>query len=417
MLLLAVFLIILSTIFSASESAFLSINKLRIRVLRGKKDKKAQRTGSLLDAKPKLLNSILIGNNVVNIAITSILTGIALELFGEKGVGIATVVSTVVLLIFGEITPKTIASMHPEKMAFLFSPFLSLIMKILTPLVHLFTGFANMVAKIFGINTSDKNISFTEEEIKTFIDAGAEEGVIEDGEKTMLRQVFKFADLTAKEIMTPRTNIVAIPVTATYSEIIEIAQKTRFSRFPVYNGGLDDICGILYLKDMLLAVDDSDFNLKKILRPPLFILENRRISSMRKIFRETNQNIAVVVDEYSGTSGLITIEDLTIEIFGKVELKDEDKSFEKKDSPFEKDLEIDGSMRLSDVSELLGIPLESEFYDTIGGFIAEKKGDIPEENTIVEILDWRFTVLSMEDRRVNKILVHFCGTENQDEEQ
>lgn len=392
-------------IFSATESAFLSINKLRLRVLRGKKNKKALRTGSLLDSKTKLLNTILLGNNLVNVGLTALLTAIALEMYGERGVEIAAIFSTVVLLLFGEITPKTIASSYPEKIAFAVAPFISFLTKLFAPVVSFLGKISELIARLFGVNTASKSVSFTEEDIKTFIDAGEEEGVIEQNEKKMLRQVFKFTDLTAKEIMVPRTEIVAIPLESTYQEILDLAENTSFSRFPVYKDGIDDICGFVYLKDMLFFDDVESFSVKKVMRPPLFILENRRISSIRKIFKENKQSIAIIVDEYSGTSGLVTIENLTREIFGsagKEQSLDEDK---KLTEISEDSFIVDGSMRLVELSEKLGIELKSEFYDTVGGFITEKLGDMPQAGSEVKFDFGKMTVQTLDGHRVESVLV------------
>lgn len=405
LLILSAILVLLSFIFSASESAFLAINKLRLRVLRKKRDKKAQRTGALLDSKTKLLNTILIGNNIVNIAFTSVLTAIVLELFGAGAVEIAASIATVVLLLISEITPKTIASSAPEKVAFALSPIISVMMKIFSPFSKVFKFIAEQTARLVGINPKEKKVSFTEEEIKTFIDAGAEEGVLENDEKHLLRQVFKFADLSAKEIMVPRRDIVALSLDATFHEILSLAKKTTFSRFPVYKDDIDDICGILYIKDLLLAdTDEKTFEVKKYLREPLFILENRRISTVRKIFKENKQTIALVIDEYSGTSGVITIEDLTRQIFG---LMDGSMPDEKnvKHLQSAKEFFVDGSTRLLELSEELGITLESEFYDTIGGFIAEQCGAIPAVNTSVTVADYTFSVVSMDANRVERVRI------------
>ncbi|MDD6488027.1 MAG: hemolysin family protein [Spirochaetales bacterium] len=404
-LIVLIALILLSMIFSATESAFLSINKLRLRVLRGKKNKKALRTGSLLDSKTKLLNTILLGNNLVNVGLTALLTAIALEMYGERGVEIAAIFSTVVLLLFGEITPKTIASSYPEKIAFAVAPFISFLTKLFAPVVSFLGKISELIARLFGVNTASKSVSFTEEDIKTFIDAGEEEGVIEQNEKKMLRQVFKFTDLTAKEIMVPRTEIVAIPLESTYQEILDLAENTSFSRFPVYKDGIDDICGFVYLKDMLFFDDVESFSVKKVMRPPLFILENRRISSIRKIFKENKQSIAIIVDEYSGTSGLVTIENLTREIFGsagKEQSLDEDK---KLTEISEDSFIVDGSMRLVELSEKLGIELKSEFYDTVGGFITEKLGDMPQAGSEVKFDFGKMTVQTLDGHRVESVLV------------
>lgn len=394
-------------IFSASEIAFLSINKLRIRVLRGKKDKRALRTGKLLDSKNNLLNTILAGNNIVNIAVTSIFTAIAMDLFDGRGVEAAALISTVILLIFGEIAPKSIASAHPEATAFFFAPFIQLVMKVLTPVVRIFSWIASLIAALFGVHTDGDDVTFTEEEIKTFIDAGAEEGIIESGEKHMLRQVFKFTDLTAKEIMVPRTDICAIPLDSSYDSIIALSQETTLSRFPVITTDLDSICGIVYVKDLLFYTGDkADFTVKSILRQPLFILENRRMSSIRKIFRENSQSIGIIVDEYSGTAGLLTIEDVTREIFGNV--ADEhtiDRPSQLKRIS-DSDSVIDGRVRLNELSEKIGISLHSDFYDTLGGYMMEKCGDIPQQGMSTKIGGYLFTVAELEGHRISKVLMH-----------
>ena len=286
--LLVAVLILLSMIFSASETAFTSINKLRIRVLRGKKEKNALKIGKLLDSKNKLLNTNLIGNSVVNIGVTAILTALITEISGENAVATATFVATVLLLIFGEITPKIIAASHPERIASLLAPFISVIMRILSPVTFFFTKISDFVTFLLGYSSAKKAVTYTEEEIKTCIDAGEEEGVLKSGEKAMLRQVFKFKDLNVKTIMIPRQNITAVSIDASFNELMALAETSGFSRFPVYDDDLDHICGIVYIKDILFFENDKkDFRLKDVLRPPLFILENRRISVVNKIFRET----------------------------------------------------------------------------------------------------------------------------------
>ncbi|MDR2897374.1 MAG: CNNM domain-containing protein, partial [Spirochaetaceae bacterium] len=294
-------LILFSMCFSASEAAFLSVNKLRIRFLRSRKDTKAEQVGRLLDKKEALLNTLLIGNNIVNIAVSAILTSLALTIFGSGGVGIATIAATVLLLIFGEITPKTIALSRPEPTAFLFAPLISLIVTLLNPVVWIFTLISRGIARLFGIQFEEKQVSFTEEEIKTMIEVGEEEGVVESGEKDMLHRVFKFTDLTAREIMIPRTRIDAVSIDAGWNEILALSRSSLNSRYPVYGEDIDDIKGIFYVKDFLFYDGTpEDFSVKKLLRQPLFILENRTIFSIERQLRESDYNMAIVVDEYSG---------------------------------------------------------------------------------------------------------------------
>ncbi len=410
LLILAVVLILLSMIFSASESAFLSINKLRLRLLRNKKDKRAIRAGKLLDKKEKLLNTILVGNNIVNIALSAIITSIALELFGSAGVGYATVIVTILLLIFGEITPKTIGTRHPEGVAFLFAPLIKFFGWIFTPVVFILTKVTRLIASVFGVKFSEKKVSFTEEEIKQFIQVGEEEGVLQAGEKTMMHRVFKFTDLSAKEIMVPRTKITAIPMDITYQKLIELSQKSHLSRFPVYNKDLDDIKGILYMKDVFCkGLDEASFNVKEVLRPPLFILETKKMSSIRQMLEENHESMAVVLDEYSGTAGILTTEDISEEIFGSI--YDEYDSvdvpeIEKKSS---EEATLSGSARLIDVYETLGIKLDSKNYETINGYLTELYDGFPEKDTVIKDRDCIFTILDSTDRKINKVQIKKIG--------
>lgn len=411
LLAVAAVLIILSLIFSASESAFLSINKLRVQFLRNQKNKRAVRTWRLLNNKEKLINTLLVGNNIVNISISAILTIIALDLFGSAGVGIATFTGTLLLLVFGEITPKTIATRHPEKVAFFFSGFIAVLEVVLAPFVFVFTGFSRAVLKLFGIDTKKKNISFTEEEIKTFIEVGEEEGVIEDGEKKMMHRVFKFTDLEAKDIMTPRIQIVSVSMQTSYSEILEKSQRFRLSRFPVCRKDIDDIVGILYVKDLLsYKANSEDFSVATVMRKPLFILETKKMSSIQQMLRENKQSMAVVIDEYSGTSGILTSEDLESEIFGYFADEYEEYNVEEEIKLNEiENTEVSGQLRLIDLNEALHIKLESDQCETIGGFICEELGHIPEENESITKEGYSFTVTKMAERRVDKVLIKAAG--------
>ena len=406
--LLVVVLILLSMIFSASETAFTSINKLRIRVLRGKKEKNAVKIGRLLDSKNKLLNTNLIGNSVVNIGVTAILTALVTEISGENAVATATFVATVLLLIFGEITPKIVAASHPERIASLLAPFISFMMRVLSPVTFFFTKISDFVTFLLGYSSAKKAVTYTEEEIKTFIDAGEEEGVLESGQKAMLRQVFKFKDLNVKTVMIPRQNITGVDITASFDEVLALAESSGFSRFPVYDGDLDHICGIVYIKDILFYENSRNaFNLKNVLRPPLFILENRRISVVNKIFRENNQTMAIIIDEYAGTSGLVTIADLAQEIFSAA--FDDDTSASETEEIGNEPFTVPGNFTLAELEEKTGIVLESEFYNTIAGFILEKTGSIPATDETVETSELILTVKEMEGNRIKTVSVKIKG--------
>lgn len=395
----------LSLLFSASESAFLALNKLRVHFLREKGDKKAVRTGKLLDKKEELLNMLLVGNELVNVALSVVLTSVFLKLFGPAGLGVATGISTILLLVFGEITPKSVTTRHPESIAFGLSGFVYVFYYLLRPFVIFFTFISRTILRFFGINTKKKTVSFTEDEIKTFIDVGAEEGVLENNEKRMMNRVFKFTDLEATDIMIPRTKISAISTELKYRDVIQLSERTRLSRFPVYRNDLDDIIGVLYVKDLLNYANDRDsFSVEKVMRDPLFIPGSTKMSSIQAMMTEARESIAIVIDEYSGTDGIITTEDISREIFGGITSE-----FEANGRPTDvesknfTDMMLDGSSRLSDLSEDLKISFGAHKNETLAGFILEKMDKIPFVGEYVDFSGYRFTVSDTEGLRLSKI--------------
>lgn len=406
LLLIAVTCVVLSALFSASESAFLGLNKLRVHFLREKGDKRAIRAGKLLEKKEELLNMILVGNEIVNVTLSVVLTSIFLKLFGPAGLGIATFAATILLLIFGEITPKSLTTRYPEKFSFALSGYVWFFFFLLRPLVVIFTSISRLFLKIFGISTKRKQATFTEEEIKTFIDVGGEEGVLEKGEKNMLNRVFKFTDLNATDIMVPRRDVVGIETTASYRDIIQLSERTRISRFPVYaEDGIDNILGVLYVKDLLLFRDSrSEFSVEKLMRPPLFIPGTTRMSSIQEMMRKSKQSFAIVIDEYSGTDGILTTEDIEREIFGAI-ADDFQKAGDSTSVHIKNpdDNMLDGSARLMDLADELHIKLESRDNETIAGYICEKLGQIPVPGEFIEVGDYRFEVKSMDRRRIETV--------------
>ena len=402
---LSVVLVLLSMIFSATESAFLSVNKLRVRFLRNKKNKRAVRVWRLLNDKNKLINTLLIANNIVNIALSSIFSFVAIQIWGSAGIGFATFVVTIILLVFGEISPKTIATHHPEAIAFFFSGFVQVLEFVLAPFVFVFTGLSKFILKVFRVKQKNREVTFTEEEIKTFIDVGHEQGVLEKNEKNMMSKVFKFTDLEAKDIMIPRKRIKAVSVEDSYRTIIELSERLRLSKFPVYKKDIDDIVGIVYVKDMLIYKTHTGlFKVSRVMRPPLFILGTKKMSGIQQMLRENHQSLAVVIDEYSGTDGILTVEDIVREIFGPV--TDEYKQYAHKVNVKIRNTkcdDLDGLSRLSDISEQLGVKLESENCETLGGYISERVGNIPRVGESVVVEDYKFVVSEMDENRVSKV--------------
>lgn len=406
LLLVAITCIVLSSLFSASESAFLGLNKLRVHFLREKGDKRAIRAGKLLERKEELLNMLLVGNEIVNVTLSVVLTSIFLKLFGAAGLGIATSIATVLLLIFGEITPKSLTTRYPEKSSFFLSRFVWFFFYFLRPFVIIFTSISRLFLKIFGISTKKKQATFTEEEIKTFIDVGGEEGVLENDEKNMMNRVFKFTDLNATDIMVPRCDVIGIETKASYRDIIQLSERTRISRFPVYTeDGIDNILGVLYVKDLLFFRGaKEDFSVEKLMRPPLFIPGTTKMSSIQEMMRKNKQSFAVVIDEYSGTDGILTTEDIEREIFGAIA-----DDFQKAGDPTSVHIKnpddnlLDGSARLIDLADELHLKLESRDNETIGGYICEVLGHIPVPGEFIEVGEYRFEVSSMDRLRIASV--------------
>lgn len=406
LLLIAITCIVLSSLFSASESAFLGLNKLRVHFLREKGDKRAIRAGKLLERKEELLNMLLVGNEIVNVTLSVVLTSIFLKLFGAAGLGIATSIATVLLLIFGEITPKSLTTRYPEKSSFFLSRFVWFFFYFLRPFVIIFTSISRLFLKIFGISTKKKQATFTEEEIKTFIDVGGEEGVLENGEKNMMNRVFKFTDLNATDIMVPRCDVIGIETKASYRDIIQLSERTRISRFPVYTeDGIDNILGVLYVKDLLFFRGaKEDFSVEKLMRPPLFIPGTTKMSSIQEMMRKNKQSFAVVIDEYSGTDGILTTEDIEREIFGAI-ADDFQKAGDSTSVHIKNpdDNLLDGSARLIDLADELHLKLESRDNETIGGYICEVLGHIPVPGEFIEVGEYRFEVSSMDRLRIASV--------------
>lgn len=404
-------LLLLSMFFSASESSFLSASRLRLRYLSEKKNKAAIRTENLTRKKDRFLTAILIGNNIVNIATSALITAVSIDLFGNSGVGIATAISTLVILIFGEILPKSIAITRPESIALKLSLPLSVCIVLLTPLILLFSGITGLITRLLGIRTAKGPRAVTEEDIKTLIEISEEEGLIESKEREMLSNIMKYSDLTARDLMTPRTDIVAVSESSSIAELLELSRSTSFSRFPVYGEDIDDIRGIMYIKDFLYATEHNpNTNIRSLIRPVFYCFEGQTISSLQAKFHEKKQNLAIVLDEYGGTAGLVTTEDLLEKIFG--DLQDEyDKPAEihaiTAPHPEQQSIPatVPGWIRLDEISEKLGISLQSDFYDTLGGYLLERFGDIPAPGSQIIEQGFVLTVEAVVGNRIETIRI------------
>ena len=403
---LLVVLLLGSGFFSASETSLMSLSKIRIRYMEDEGVKGAKLVGSLIEKSSDLLSSILVGNNIVNIAATSVSTSLFINIFGDGGVAIATAVMTVLVLVFGEITPKTIAANSPEKVAVVVSKPISIIMKITKPIVWIFNLLTGIIFKIMGIDNDGVKPFITEEELKAMVNVSHEEGVLEMEEREIINNVFQFGDMQAKEAMIQRLDMVAIDIEDSYDEIIELFKSEKLSRLPVYQESIDDIVGILNIKDIIFLSDEEieNFDIKDYVREAFFTYEFKKITQLLEEMKKEKTQMAIVVDEYGGTAGLLTIEDLVEVIVGDIddEYDEEEEEIVKIN---DNEYLVEGSTKTSDVNEQLGINLESEEFDSIGGFIIGYLKRIPEENEIIEVEDVKFKVESIDKNRINKIRI------------
>ena len=403
---LLIVLLLGSGFFSASETSLMSLSKIRIRYMEEEGVKGAKLVSSLIEKSSDLLSSILVGNNVVNIAATSVSTSLFISIFGDGGVAIATAVMTVLVLIFGEITPKTIAANSPEKIAVIVSKPISIIMKITKPIVWVFNLLTGIIFKIMGIENDGVKPFITEEELKAMVNVSHEEGVLEIEEREIINNVFQFGDMQAKEAMIQRLDMVAVNIEDSYDEIIELFKSEKLSRLPVYQESIDDIVGILNIKDIIFLSDEEiqNFNIKNYVREAFFTYEFKKITQLLEEMKKEKSQMAIVVDEYGGTAGLLTIEDL-----GEVIVGDIDDEYDEEEEEIVKvsdnEYLVEGSTKISDVNEQIGINFESDEFDSIGGFIIGYLKRIPEENELIEVGNVKFSVESIDKNRINKIRI------------
>lgn len=315
-------LFLLSMFFSSAETAFLSLNKLKLRFLREQNNRAAARAEKILQNKQKFLSTILIGNSIVNIAISVVLTAVALRIFGDSGLGIAVAGGTVLLLIFGEILPKSIALVYPDALSLAFARFILLLMAIFSPVVALFSALTTILLRLCGIRETHSTAAVTEADLREFFQAREEGGFIGRDERILLTNILRYGDFSVRSVMTPRRDITAIHIGASAEEIIELSKKSRFSRFPVYSANIDAIQGFFYIKDFLFSPEYLDgstpFQVSAYLRKPIFVFETTKLAQVERKFYTEQQTMAIVLDEYGGTAGLITVEDVSEEIFGSI---------------------------------------------------------------------------------------------------
>lgn len=378
-----IILLCLSAFFSSSETALTTVNQIRMRTLADNGDKRAARVLHVTGNPGKMLSAILIGNNIVNLSASSISTSLAIHLFGNTGAGIATGILTFLILIFGEVTPKTMATIKADSMSLTVAAPIGLLMKILTPIIFIINKLSLGLMFLLHVNIKDAQKKMTEEELRTIVDVSQENGVIEHEERDMIHNLFDFGDAEAKEIMVPRIDMTFVQADATYQEVLDIFRQDMFTRLPVYEDSTDNVIGIINMKDFLLQNDTPEFSVRNLLREPYFTYEHKNTADLFLEMRKSSISLAIVLDEYGVTAGLITLEDLLEEIVG--EIRDEYDADEEDDITRISDREfyVLGSANLNDVSEALSLHFTSDDYDTIGGYCLGLLDHLPEKNEII----------------------------------
>ena len=405
-ILFLIVLIGLSAFFSASETALISLSKIRLRRMVDDEVKNAHIVSKLLEKPSNLLGAILIGNNIANIGASSLATSLAIDYFGpSKGVAISTIAMTLLILIFGEVTPKSLASQFSEKTSLKVSKPMFFITKVLWPATYIITLVTNFLVRLLGGNKEGTQPLITEDELKTIVNVSHEEGLLEGDERQMIYNVFEFGDSQAKDVMTPRTNMVAVSVESTYDELVTVFKEENFSRTPVFDQDIDDIIGILHVKDLIFYVNTKEsFNLRDLIRPVYYTYEYKPTSLLFDEMRLSRSPVAIILDEYGGTAGIVTTEDLVEEIVG--EIRDEyDEEHEDIEVIKEDEYLVEGSMKIDLLNDMIGTNIESEDFDSIGGFIIGILDRFPDEDEVIEYNNIRFVVEKVEKNRIEKMRI------------
>ena len=405
LVLLLIFLF-LSSFFSAAETAFMTLNKIHLRNMIDNNVKNAERVKKIFDSPQKLLSTILISNNLVNIGASSIATSLAIKLSGNNAgvLFLSTGIITFLILVFSEITPKHFASQHPEDIALKVAKPILILAYLMTPIVFILNMITNGIIFLLGANPKDKHPVITESELKTIVNVSHEEGVLEVDEREMINNVFEFKSSAAKDVMIPRTDVIAINLETDYDDIMEIFKTEGLSRIPVYRETIDNIIGILYLKDFMFNADKNNFDLKKYIRQPFFTYEYKPTRELFGIMRVKRIPMAIILDEYGGTSGIITIEDLVEEIVG--DIADE---YDENELQIEKIKEneyiVDGSTKIDDVNQELNINLKSDDFDSIGGYLIGVIGYFPKAKEIIETDGLKFVIEQINKNRIERVKI------------
>lgn len=408
-----VIMVLLSAFFSSAETAMTTVNKIRIHSLAEQGNKKAIILEKIITNSGKMLSTILIGNNIVNMTASALMTSLNIRVVGNVYVGFTTGLLTMLILIFGEITPKTLASIHSDKLALSYARIIYALMILLTPIIFIVGKLANFVIRLMGIDPDAKTNIMTEHELRTLVNVSQEDGVIEREEKQMIYNVFDFADSSAKDVMIPRIDMTFVEISSSFEDLLTIFKEDMHTRFPVYEDNTDNVIGIINVKDLLLYPKDKPFSIHEILREPYFTYEHKATADLMLEMRKASVNLAIVLDEYGSTAGLVTLEDLLEEIVG--EIRDEYDVDEEEDlkeiQPGHEYIAL-GSAKLNDINDALEIHLESEEYDSIGGYIIEKLDSLPSHGqSVTTENNIRLVVDEIDKNRIELVHIWLPKTE------
>ena len=404
-----IILLMLSAFFSSAETAFTTINRIHIRSLVEDGNKRAAKVAELLENSGKLLSTVLIGNTIVNISASAVVTTFVINSFGSAAAGIATGILTVLVLIFGEIAPKTAATIHAEKIALSYAKIISLLMFVLTPVIIIINRLSIYALKFFRISPARKKKLMTENELRTIVTVGHEDGIIESEERRIINNLFDFGDSQAKDIMIPRIDMTLANVDSTYDEILGIFRSEKYTRIPIFEDTVDNVIGIINVKDLLLFDTRDAFSIRGILREPYFTYEYKNTSELLAELRKTSNNITIVIDEYGSTVGMITLEDLLEEIVGEIRDEYDDDEHDSIQKINDNEYRLDGYTKLDDLNDFLSLNIESEDYDSIGGFIIEKLDRLPNVNDYIELPGIKLVVEAASNNRIETVHL-YLGT-------
>ena len=412
-------LVLLSAFFSSAETSMTAANRIRIHSLAEQGNKRAIILEKIISNSGKMLSTILIGNNIVNIAASSLATTFTMQVFGSMYIGVATGVMTLLVLLFGEITPKTIATLKADDLALTYARPIYALMTVLTPVIYIVGKLANGILFLLRVDPNAKKDTITEHELRSMVNAGQENGVIEREEKQMIYNVFDFGDSAAKDVMIPRIDMTFIDINFSYDELMAVFSEDMHTRFPVYEDNTDNVIGIINMKDLLVYPKDKPFSIRNILREPYFTYEYKATADLMIEMRKASVNLAIVLDEYGATAGLVTLEDLLEEIVGEIRDEyDEDEVEDIKEIQPEREYVVQGSAKLDDINEALHINLESEDYDSIGGYIIEQLDCLPKEGQSVTLESGiRLVVDRLDKNRIELVHIWLPEKKTETEEQ